>query len=149
MNISRRIFFGISLSSLAQATFAESLFYTKNDIAIDGYDPVAYFVSEMPIRGTSEYKSEYDGVTWHFSSAENKAMFDQDPTQYTPQYGGYCAWAAAKNSTAKSDPNAWTLHDGKLYLNYSTSVRDKWLQNIGENISKGDANWPALRQGLS
>lgn len=149
MYLSRRLFLSTAIVTIAHTALASQFFYSKNGVAIDGYDPVAYFVSAGPVRGTSEHMSEYDGAIWHFSNAENKAMFDENPSQYAPQYGGYCSWAVSKNYTAKIDPNAWTIHDGKLYLNFSTSIRAKWLRDINGNIDKANTNWPALRADLS
>src|SRR3546814_16837754 len=65
-----------------------------------------------------------------------------DPALYAPQYGGYCAWAVAQGYTASTDPAAWHIEGGKLYLNYSLSVPEDWEEDIPGNIVKGDANWP-------
>lgn len=78
------------------------------------------------------------------SSAENLKMFKQDPEKYAPQYGGHCAYAAAKGSLASASPMAWTIHDSKLYLNYSRPICAIWARDIPGNISKADANWPSL-----
>lgn len=118
------------------------VFKDAKQVAINGYDPVAYFTMEKPVAGTAEHDSMYMGATFLFASAENKALFDADPTRYAPQYGGYCAYAVSKGYTAKTDPDAWSIVDGKLYLNYSRAVRSLWSVNIPANIEKADANWP-------
>ena len=87
---------------------------------------------------------EYDGAVWRFASAENREAFAANPVQYAPQYGGYCAWAVSQGYTASTDPEAWRIVDGKLYLNYSRSVQQKWEQDIPGNITAGDANWPKV-----
>jgi len=102
--------------------------------AIRGYDPVAYFTMGKPVEGSSDFESTYMDATWRFASAANKASFDADPEAFAPQYGGYCAYAVANGYTASTDPDAWSLHDGKLYLNYSLSVRDTWSKDIPGNV---------------
>lgn len=109
-----------------------------------GYDVVAYFTEEAPVKGLEEHTVEHLGATWWFSSAENKAKFIENPDKYMPAYGGYCAYAVARKSTASSKPEYFTIHDGKLYLNYSKSVYKKWLKDKDGYISSADENWPAL-----
>ena len=118
--------------------------YASGGIAINGYDAVAYFTDAAPVQGDAAHSVEYKGATWHFANAENKAAFEADPAAYAPQYGGYCAYAVSKGATAKTEPDAWTVHDGKLYLNYDTSVRSIWLQDVPGNITKADGNWPGV-----
>lgn len=118
--------------------------FASGDVAINGYDPVAYFTENQPVKGDAAHNSSYNGTTWHFASAENKASFDADPAKYAPQFGGYCAYAVSRGYTAPTDPDAWSIKDGKLYLNYSLKVRDLWSQDIPGNISKGNANWPKV-----
>ncbi len=115
--------------------------------AIKGYDPVAYFTEGKPVKGDGDYSFEWNGATWNFASAENLQAFSDNPEKYAPQYGGYCAWAVSQGYTAKIDPDAWTIHDGKLYLNYSKGVRSQWLQDVPGNVAKGDNNWPGLLAG--
>ncbi len=123
---------------------AQPEIFATNSVAINGYDPVGYFAQSKPIKGTAALNSVYNGATWHFASAENKASFDAEPAKFAPQFGGYCAYAVSKGYTAPTDPNAWTVHDGKLYLNYSLRARDLWSEDIPGNITKGEGNWPAV-----
>ena len=116
-------------------------------VAIDGYDPVAYFTEGRPVEGDSAHTHSWQGATWRFASAEHRDRFAADPDRYAPQYGGYCAWAVSQGYTAGGDPEAWTLHEGKLYLNYSKSVRANWAQDIPGNVVAGDRNWPRLLGG--
>lgn len=109
--------------------------------AIRGYDPVAYFTEERPVKGSSEFTTDHNGATWHFSSKENKALFDGNPEKYSPQYGGYCAYGMANGFVVSTDPDAFSLVDGKLYLNYSLSVRKTWLKDVPGNIKSADENW--------
>jgi len=113
-------------------------------LAVSGYDAVAYFTEGRPVEGSDDFTVEYDGAVWRFASAENREAFASDPAKYAPQYGGYCAWAVSQGYTASTDPEAWKIVDGKLYLNYSQSVQQKWAQDIPANITAGDANWPKV-----
>ena len=118
--------------------------FSTSDGAILGYDPVAYFSQGRPVKGKSGYKARYQNADWYFSSAENRALFEASPEQYAPQYGGYCAWAVSQGYTASIDPEAWTVHEGKLYLNYSKGVQSDWLEDVPGNIAKANKNWPSL-----
>ena len=115
-----------------------------DDLAVGGYDPVAYFTTGKPTEGKKTFEHKFKDATWRFASAENLAAFKANPDKYAPQYGGYCAWAAAQGYTAKGDPKAWKLVDGKLYLNYDANIQKKWEADIPGFIAKGDANWPAI-----
>jgi len=118
-------------------------------VAIEGTDPVAYFTEGRPASGLSDFEHEWMGATWRFVSAENRDRFAADPERFAPQYGGYCAWAVSQGYTAKIDPEAWKIVDGKLYLNYSKDVQTQWSADVPGNITKGDANWPKLRADLA
>ena len=113
-------------------------------VAVGGYDPVAYFTQGKAIAGRETITAEHAGATWRFASEANRDAFKADPGKYAPQYGGYCAYAVAKGATAKGDPEAWTVRDGKLYLNLDKNVRALWEQDIPGYIKKADANWPGV-----
>lgn len=113
-------------------------------LAIDGYDAVAYFKTGQPVKGVPEHALTWNGASWRFASAENKAAFEASPQAFAPQYGGYCAWAVSEGYTAKGDPKHWRIVDGKLYLNYNASVQTNWAKDIPARISKGDKNWPSV-----
>jgi len=115
--------------------------------AIQGFDPVAYFNEGKPVYGEDAFTHIYEGVQWRFASAANRDAFAADPVRYAPQYGGYCAWAVSQGYTASTDPSAWRIEKGKLYLNYSKSVQSRWEGDIPGNISKADGNWPGLKGG--
>ncbi len=117
---------------------------TFSSLAVSGHDPVAYFKEGKPVEGSSEHELEWNGATWRFSSAANLAAFEADPETYAPQYGGYCAWAVSQGYTASTDPTAWRIVDGKLYLNYSLGVQRRWEKDIPGNIAKADTNWPKV-----
>ncbi len=118
-------------------------------VAIDGYDPVAYFTAGKPVEGSSDFEYQWMGATWRFASAADRDQFAADPEKYAPQYGGYCAYAVSQGATADIDPEAWHIEDGKLYLNLSKKVQSIWMKDIPGYISKADTNWPKIKAGLS
>jgi len=116
-------------------------------VAIHGYDPVAYFTEGKPVEGSKAYTHDWMGGEWRFSSQENKDLFTSNPEKYAPQYGGFCAYAVSQGSTADIDPEAWTVYNGKLYLNLSPSIQQIWSEDIPGYIAAADKNWPGLRDG--
>ncbi|MEX0644745.1 MAG: YHS domain-containing (seleno)protein [Parvularculaceae bacterium] len=115
-----------------------------SDLAVDGYDAVAFFTDGAPVKGSAAFSVEHKGATWRFVSAENLEKFKTDPAAYAPQYGGYCAWAVASDYTARGNPEFWAIVDGKLYLNYDRSVQEKWRADVPGFIAKANANWPGV-----
>jgi YHS domain-containing protein len=117
----------------------------SSGLALKGYDPVAYFTEKKPVRGKSEFTARHEGATYRFASAANRDAFAAEPGKYAPQYGGYCAFGVASGYKAPIEPDAWTVVEGKLYLNYSQSVRRQWSGDIPGYLRKADANWPTVR----
>ena len=114
-------------------------------LAIKGYDPVAYHKEGRPMEGSSSYEFVWKDAKWRFASAAHRDLFAADPERYAPRYGGYCAWAVSEGYTASVDPeNAWSIVDGRLYLNYNVEIKQKWEKDIPGNIRKADANWPGV-----
>ena len=132
------------LAAPIAASAKDAVYQSFFGTAIDGTDPVAYFTENKPVKGSSDFAHEWNGATFHFASAENRDLFAANPEKYAPQYGGYCAWAVSQGYTASTDPEAWKIVDGKLYLNYSKSVQQTWEQDIPGNIAAGDGNWPKV-----
>ena len=118
-----------------------------SDTAVGGYDPVAYFSKGGPVAGSAEHSYQWMGATWRFASAENKALFADDPERYAPQYGGYCAYAVSNSATAPGDPEVWKIVDGKLYLNVSQSIQVEWEKDVPGYIRRADENWRGLLGG--
>jgi YHS domain-containing protein len=112
--------------------------------ALRGYDPVAYFKESKPVEGKKEFSSGWNGADWFFSSLQNKEDFDANPEKFAPQYGGYCAYGLSKGYKAPTDPQAWTIVEDKLYLNYNKEVQQTWNKSQGEFIKKADKNWPEV-----
>jgi len=118
--------------------------FSSRGIAIRGYDPVAYVSMGRPVKGSPEFSYGWKGARWHFASAKNRDTFAADPERHAPAYGGWCAFAVANGSLAKIDPEAFTIHDGRLFLNYSLGIQEKWRADMQAFIRKGDANYPGL-----
>lgn len=119
--------------------------FSSRGKAIRGYDPVAYFKAGEPVEGSDDFTFNWQGARWYFASAANRDAFAADPGSFAPRYGGYCAWAVSQGYTASTDPQAWHIVDGKLYLNYSRSVQSRWQKDVPGNIAKADQNWPGIR----
>lgn len=134
--------------AFAPAAHAEAPIYTGlfSDEALQGHDPVAYFKEGEPVKGSDAYETEYMGATFQFVSAANRDAFLEDPQAYAPQYGGYCAWAMADGKHAKGDARYWRIVDGKLYLNYNSSIQKKWDADVPGFIDKADQEWAGINQ---
>lgn len=117
---------------------------SKGNVAIKGFDPVAYFTVGKPTKGSAEHSVEYKGATWHFASADNKAAFEADPAKYEPAYGGYCAYGVAQGYLVKIEGNAWAIRDGRLYLNYDQGVQKTWAKAPENYINTANAKWTNL-----
>lgn len=115
----------------------------RGELAVKGYDVVAYAAGGKAVPGTAEYEYRWNGALWRFATAEHRDLFASAPERYAPQFGGYCSWAVSQGHTADIDPEAWRIVDGKLYLNYSKRVQKMWEQDVPGNIAKAVANWPA------
>jgi YHS domain-containing protein len=113
-------------------------------VAIRGYDPVAYFRNGGPRLGKPEFSVQHGGATWRFASAEHKALFEADPERYLPAYGGFCAYGTSRGYLVKIEPEAWSIVNGRLYLNYDPGVRKTWLRDTNGYIERASANWPRL-----
>jgi YHS domain-containing protein len=113
-------------------------------IAIDGYDPVAYFREGGPRKGSAEHAVKHGGATWHFASAQNRALFAADPERYKPAYGGFCAYGTSRGYLVKIEPEAWSIVDGRLYLNYDLGVRATWARDTAKYLARSEKNWPRL-----
>ena len=115
------------------------------DVAINGYDPVAYFVDSKPLKGLRSISTEHGGARWLFATEENRLRFLSSPEAYLPAYGGYCAYGVSQGYLVKIDPEAWAIIDRKLHLNFSLDVREKWRKDVAGYNRKADAQWPKLK----
>jgi len=113
-------------------------------LGLEGYDAVAYFTDQRPIKGSEAYTTEWQGVTWRFTSAAHRDLFAADPVHYAPQYGGYCAYAVSHGTTAHGDPKQWAVVDDRLFVNNNPLARKLWENHRSRNIRVGDINWPLI-----
>ena len=137
------------LLALALPVFAiEPVNKTKlRGLAIEGYDPVAYFTQARPVKGSGDFEHEWMNATWRFATAANRDAFAKNPQTYAPQYGGYCAFGVSRGYAVGIDPAAWKIVDGKLYLNYNAEVQREWAKDIAGYIKKANENWPKVLKG--
>lgn len=159
MNESRNTFYalgGALLLSMATltSTFSEAGEATAGEIntgyfgnvAIEGYDTVAYFEEGRAVRGSADYSYEWFGAEWHFSKPEHRALFKENPLAYSPQYGGLCADGVSYGGmTANIDPEAFSIIDGKLYLNADMAAKEE-LDNDPSRIESAETNWPKVKK---
>jgi YHS domain-containing protein len=97
------------------------------------------------VSGLAEVSAEWNGATWQFANDENRAAFLAEPSEYAPQYGGFCAWAvAAKGKLYSTEPRNWSIVEGKLYLNFNDGIQRRWNADIAGFIARGDARWPGI-----
>ena len=117
------------------------------DVAIKGYDTVAYFKMGKALKGKESYAFQWHNLTWYFITRENRDLFATSPEKYAPQYDGFCAWALTEARKAVTDPEVWKIVDGKLYLNCSMTAYEKWSKDIPGNIKKAATNWLKINSG--
>lgn len=127
----------------AQIDNDKELMVDANGVAANGYDVVAYFDNRVA-RGIPTFLVEYKGADWYFESPDNAEAFRSDPAKYEPAYGGWCAYGVAQGYLVKTDPDAWSVVDGRLYLNYNELVRIRWLGDRDRYIKVAEQYWPKL-----
>lgn len=131
----------------SSSAFAIAPIFSTAEGAIRGYDPVAYFKQNKPVKGSKSLHTTWQGAEWHFSNQANLLAFQADPEKYAPQYGGYCAYGVSQGYTPEIDPAAYKVLNGKLYLNLSPLVLKKWKKDIPTYVRDADQNWPELKAG--
>lgn len=132
------------LFAVSAATAGAGEFFEKDGVALRGFDPVSYFSNGQPTKGSAQFKAEYKGSTFQFASQASRDAFVADPAKYAPQYGGFCAYGTANGYKATIDPAAFTVVDGKLYLNYNRQVQKEWTKDVPGFIAKANKNWPTV-----
>lgn len=132
---------------LSSMTFAVDIDHNadKNDIAISGYDTVAYFTQGRAVEGSHKYTSTYKNAIYQFSSKKNRDSFRETPEKYAPQFGGFCSMGVALDKKLDVDPKAFKIVDKKLYLNLNKSVQKSWLENIPKNIDTAESKWDSVK----
>jgi YHS domain-containing protein len=116
----------------------------KNGVAIQGYDPVAFFTQNKPVKGSAQFQSSYKGATYYFATAEDKSAFDAEPAKYEPQFGGYCAYGVSQGHLAPVKIEAFQIVNGRLLMQYDLDVKGKFNKDQAGNLRKADTNWPEL-----
>jgi YHS domain-containing protein len=119
-------------------------FFEVDGVALRGYDPVAYFEVGQPTPGLPAFSHTYKGSDFHFASGANLKKFVADPDKYAPQFGGFCALGTANGYKVKTEPDAFKVVDGKLYLNYNRKVLEMWTQDEPGYIARANKNWPEV-----
>lgn len=114
------------------------------NVAIDGFDTVAYWTENKAVEGSKKYTYKWNGAKWRFSSQENMDLFKSNPEKYLPEYGGYCAWAMSDGRTASIEGEAFTFHNEKLYLNYNMKVMAEWRADKDLFIEQANIEYPKV-----
>lgn len=142
----RAITFGTAMllaGLVSTASAADEVFATR-DGAIRGYDPVAYHEDGKAVKGDKAITLTWNGAEWHFATTAHRDAFKAEPERYAPRYGGYCAYGTANGYKVSTDPHAFAIVDGTLYLNYSTAVQTTWNGDREQYIATADSNWRTL-----
>jgi YHS domain-containing protein len=144
-----RIILSLILATLALPLFAQTTTKTLvnvdgTGVAIQGYDPVAFFTDNKPVKGDQKFLIKHDGAIYFFATKEHKDLFKENAAKYEPEYGGYCAYGVSKNKLVEIDVDAFQIVDGKLLLQYSKGIRDDFNEDTKGNLAKADANWTGL-----
>ena len=141
----RKLILILFIGMASVKSFAQNQ-YLKNGVAVQGYDVVAYFESNKAIQGNSEINTKYNNAMYFFFSEKNKELFLKNPLKYAPQFGGYCAYGASESHLSPTDPQAFTIVDDKLYLNYNLEVKKMWTKDRDARITKANEYWKTLKK---
>lgn len=144
--------------TMATSVFAGDQYVDPTGFAVSGYDVVAYFDLEQSpvgtaqpaaVAGSEDITSSYNGATFAFSTAENKAKFDANPEAFVPQYDGHCAYGVSKGGKVPGNPNLWRIVDDKLYLNITKNVVGFWEEDIPGNLDLAQNNWVDIESDVA
>lgn len=133
---------GACVSSNVTGTYLVNV--GPEDVMLQGYDVVAYFTKNKPIKGSQRFKTNYDHAVYHFASAESMALFASNPEKYKPQYGGFCAVAAAHNMLEEVEVDKFAILNDKLYLQRNAKAVAMWEEDPQGIVDQADKNWPGL-----
>lgn len=134
----------IIVLAVAIAHSAELVNVDKAGLALQGYDPVAFFVEGKAIPGNPAITASHQGAIYRFSSEQHREAFGKDPNRFAPAFGGFCAYAVSRNQTAPVEIGTWQILHDRLVLNYDAKVRTLFDAEREENLKKADMNWPSL-----
>ncbi|WP_170327250.1 YHS domain-containing (seleno)protein [Ruegeria arenilitoris] len=147
MNKIKSIIGGVALSvAIASSALAAGveLNASSTGLALQGYDPVAYFTEGQPTKGDYRITTLHNDALYRFATEENKVAFEENPEAYLPAYGGYCAFGAAMGFKFDGDPTYWKIVDNKLYLNLSQDIQERWEGDIPGFIEQASTNWQTI-----
>jgi YHS domain-containing protein len=128
----------------ASTVISAGEYFERDGVALRGYDPVSYFTEGKPQTGLPAHTYVYKGSKFQFASADNQRLFADNPDKYAPQFGGFCAYGTAQGYKVSTQPDAFAVVDGKLYLNYNREVVKIWQQDVPGNIARAERNWPEV-----
>ena len=144
-----------SKASIAFSFFATSAVYAAppwsslgEAVAIQGYDTVSYFSKAEAVRGSSKFVYDWNGMSWFFSSTENRDAFASAPEKYAPQFGGFCVPSVASGKSSRGGGDAWVINNGKLYLSHDKSVLENMRRDLPGTISRAEGWWPTLKSRI-
>ncbi|MFQ5995727.1 MAG: YHS domain-containing (seleno)protein [Acidiferrobacterales bacterium] len=145
-----RTLLGFLMAAAAMSVFADSpkkmVATGPDNVAIKGYDTVAYFTEGQPMKGKSKFVASWNDAEWHFANAAHRDLFTANPERYAPQFGGFCAQGLSRGKKVVADPEAWTIVDGKLYIKFSKASRDRWRKDKAEKIKKAEESWATYQK---
>jgi YHS domain-containing protein len=115
----------------------------KEGVTLQGYDAVAYFTENKPVKGNPQFTARYNGAIYWFSSDANASLFKDHPEMFAPQYGAFCGYAMSLGKLRPIDPSLFQVFNGRLILQHTKDAYDRFNKSLNENVAKADANWPA------
>lgn len=141
----RRFILSAALLLAPLSLAAQTINTDRNGVAGNGHDLVSYFTDNEAAPGLATITATHEGATYRFTTEAHRDAFVADPVKYLPVYGGYCAYGVSNGYKVKTDPEAFTVIDGRLYLNYDKGVQGKWKADIPGYIAKADSNWKKIK----
>lgn len=135
--------FGLLIAGCSKVAKPAEIMSVEN-VAIDGYDPVSYFVSSSANKADGTHQYVYKEMTWYFSSDENLQTFSADPESFIPKFGGFCAYELADEDLVNSDPQFWYIHNRGLYLFNDEGAKEDWFREIDVRLTSAEENWVKL-----
>ena len=133
-----------ALLAASTAVAGERINKDAEDLAILGYDTVAYFTEGRPVKGSPDFEYVWQDARWRFASAEHRTLFASEPDRYAPQFGGFCTGGVGLGNLAPIDPEAWVIVDGRLYLHYNKEGRDETAADPEARIAAAAERWETL-----
>jgi YHS domain-containing protein len=133
---------GLAAFFLAGVAFAGDQYLDREGYAVGGYDVVTYHTLVAPVPGSTDITAQHNGAVWLFANEANRDRFLDDPVRYAPAYDGHCAYALAEDRKVRTDPLAYMVLDGQLYMNFSPRIQTRWEADIPGHLERSEANWP-------